>query len=76
MYFRIHAFIGVYMDEVKMVEIKFITGETEAYVLRGNSGYWYDKETELFRLETEQGTITIPREVIRTIQFSKKYSGE
>lgn len=76
MYFRIHAFIGVYMDEVKMVEIKFITGETEAYVLRGNSGYWYDKETELFRLETEQGTITIPREVIRTIQFSKKYSGK
>lgn len=76
MYFRIHAFIGMYMDEVKMVEIKFITGETEAYVLRGNSGYWYDKETELFRLETEQGTITIPREVIRTIQFSKKYSGE
>ena len=76
MYFRIHAFIGVYMDEVKMVEIKFITGETEAYVLRGNSGYWYDKETELFRLETEQGTITIPREVNRTIQFSKKYSGE
>lgn len=76
MYFRIHAFIGVYMDEVKMVEIKFITGETEAYVLRGNSGYWYDKETELFRLETEQGNITIPREVIRTIQFSKKYSGE
>ena len=76
MYFRIHAFIGVYMDEVKMVEIKFITGETEAYVLRGNSGYWYDKETELFRLETEQGTITIPREVIRTIQFSIKYSGE
>lgn len=59
-----------------MVEIKFITGETEAYVLRDNSGYWYDKETELFRLETEQGTITIPREVIRTIQFSKKYSGE
>lgn len=59
-----------------MVEIKFITGETEAHMLRGNSGYWYDKETELFRLETEQGTITIPREVIRTIQFSKKYSGE
>lgn len=55
-----------------MVEIKFITGETEAYVLHGNSGYCYDKETELFRLETEQGTITIPREVIRTIQFSKK----
>lgn len=76
MYFGIYAFNGVYMDEVKMVEIKFITGETEAYVLRGNSGYWYDKETELFRLETEQGTITIPREVIRTIQFSKKYSGE
>ena len=55
-----------------MVEIKFITGETEVYVLHGNSGYCYDKETELFRLETEQGTITIPREVIRTIQFSKK----